>query len=62
MKVNPEKRFGRSQIGICFFIYYHWIDTTAGGLLVPEGIIRLEVSASALATISKMHFDTNLLW
>ena len=30
------------------FYYYHWVDTSAGGLLVPEGIIRTVVSASAL--------------
>ena len=36
------------------------VDTTASGLVVPEGIIRPVVSASALATISKIHFDTNL--
>jgi hypothetical protein len=24
---------------IYFFISYPWVDTTAGGLLVPEGII-----------------------
>jgi hypothetical protein len=29
------------------FYYYHWVDTTAGGLLVPDGIIRPVVSASA---------------
>ena len=28
--------------------YYHWVDTTAGGLLVPEGIIRPVVSTSVL--------------
>jgi hypothetical protein len=27
---------------------YYWVDTFAGGLLVPEGIIRQVVSASAL--------------
>ena len=42
------------------FYYYHWVDTTAGGLLVPEGIIRPVVGASALTTISKIHFVTNL--
>jgi hypothetical protein len=26
--------------------YYHWVDTSAGGLLVPEGIIQPVVSAS----------------
>jgi hypothetical protein len=30
------------------FYYYHWVDTSAGVLLVPEGIIRTVVSASAL--------------
>jgi hypothetical protein len=25
-------------------IYYHWIDTSAGGLLVPDGVIRPAVS------------------
>jgi hypothetical protein len=30
------------------FYYYHWVDTSAGGLLVLEGIIRPVVSASAL--------------
>jgi len=30
------------------FYYYHWVDTSAGGLLVPEGIIRPVVSVSAL--------------
>ena len=30
------------------FYYYHWVDTSVGGLLVPEGIIRPVVSASEL--------------
>jgi hypothetical protein len=25
-------------------IYYHWIDTSAGGLLVPDGVIHPAVS------------------
>ena len=33
---------------ISTFYYYHWVDTSAGGLLVPEGNIRPVVSASAL--------------
>ena len=33
---------------ISTFYYYHWVDTSAGGLLVPEGIIHTVVSASAL--------------
>jgi hypothetical protein len=35
------------------FYYYHWVDTSAGGLLVPEGIIRIVVSASALTWFSR---------
>jgi hypothetical protein len=29
--------------------YYHWVYTSAGGLLVVEDIIRSVVNASALA-------------
>jgi hypothetical protein len=32
---------------LCFYDY-HWVDTSAGGLLVAEGIIRPIFSASAL--------------
>ena len=28
--------------------FYHWVDTSAGGLLVPDGIIPLVANASAL--------------
>jgi hypothetical protein len=35
------------RVSDCFY-YYHWVDTSAGGLLVPEGIIQPVVSASAL--------------
>jgi hypothetical protein len=31
------------------FYYYHWVDTSASGLLVSEDIIRPVVNASALA-------------
>ena len=30
------------------FYYYHWVDTSVGGLLVPEGIIHPVVSVLAL--------------
>jgi hypothetical protein len=33
--------------GMCY--YYHWVDTSASGLLVLEDIIRPVVNASALA-------------
>jgi hypothetical protein len=29
--------------------YNHWVDTSAGGLLVPEDLIRPVVNAAALA-------------
>ena len=35
--------------GTGMFYYYHWVDTSAGGLLVPEDIIRPVVNVSALA-------------
>jgi hypothetical protein len=31
------------------FYYYHWVDTYAGRLLVPEDIIRPVANTSALA-------------
>ena len=31
--------------------YYHWVDTSAGGLLVPEGIILPVFNASTLLNI-----------
>jgi hypothetical protein len=31
------------------FYYYHWVNTSASGLLVPEDIIRPVVNAAALA-------------
>jgi len=37
----------RTKIDIYVFYYYHWVNTSAGGLLVPEGIIRPVVGASA---------------
>jgi len=30
------------------FYYYHWVDTSACGLLVPEGIVRPVVGVSVL--------------
>jgi len=31
--------------------YYHWVDTTAGGLLVPESIILLVVNVTITESI-----------
>jgi len=29
-----------TKLDIYVFYYYHWVDTSAGGLLVPNGIIH----------------------
>jgi hypothetical protein len=34
-------------------IYYHWIDTSAGGLLVPDGVIHPAVSPINLKVFGK---------
>ena len=39
---------GAHYIWYLRFCYYHWIDSSAGGLSVTEGIIRPVVSASEL--------------
>jgi hypothetical protein len=44
MKVIQEIKYLRSY-------YYHWDDTSVGGLLVPEGIIISVVNVSALVCI-----------
>ena len=36
----------RTTFDIKRFYYYYWVDTSAGELLVPEGIIRPVVSVS----------------
>ena len=33
----------------------HWVDTSAGGLSVPEGIISSVVSASVLTRFNKLY-------
>jgi hypothetical protein len=47
MKIIPETRRAH-KIWYLRFYYYHWVDTSAGGLLVPEGIICLVVIVSTL--------------
>ena len=42
---------------ISTFYYYHWVDTSAGGLLVLEGIISPVVSASALTWFNRFTYD-----
>jgi hypothetical protein len=33
----------------------HWVDTSAGKLLVPDGIIRPVISVSALTWLNDFH-------
>ena len=49
--ISPRGHHSSSSqcFGTGMFYYYHWVDTSAGGLLVPEDIIRPVVNASALA-------------
>jgi hypothetical protein len=39
VKVVQETRRDHQILYFCLY-YYHWVDTSAGGLLFPEGIIR----------------------
>jgi hypothetical protein len=39
MKIIPETRRAHYILYLRFY-YYHWVDTSADGLLVPESIIR----------------------
>ena len=58
-----QKSVGRTKFYICVFIttiLYHWVDTSAGGLLVPEGIIRPVVGALALTWFIKYTHYWNL--
>jgi hypothetical protein len=36
--LNIPSKFKKHVVGIKFD-NYHWVDTSAGGLLVPEGIL-----------------------
>jgi hypothetical protein len=50
----PDEGYSRnssSALNLISTFFYYWVDTFAGGLLVPEGIIRQVVSASALTSI-----------
>jgi hypothetical protein len=42
------------------FYYYHWVDTSAGELLVPDGIIHPVVSVAALAWFIRHMYYSNL--
>jgi hypothetical protein len=47
MKAIPETRRAHT-IKYLRFSYYHWVDSPAGGLLVPEAIISPVVSDLAM--------------
>jgi hypothetical protein len=52
MNIIPEtSRVMRTKYDIFVFYYYHWVDSSASGLLVPEIIIRPVVSASITGSI-----------
>jgi len=53
MKVIPQTRRSH-QIRYLGLYYYHWVDTSAGGLLVPEGIIHRVVSVSAKSWLIRL--------
>ena len=35
-----QKTVVRTKLDIYVVVYYHWVDTSAGGLLVPQCIIH----------------------
>jgi hypothetical protein len=60
MKVIPETRHVH-WIWYLRFYYYHLVDTSAGGLLVPEGFIRSVVSAPALTWYIRYYWNWQFL-
>jgi hypothetical protein len=46
--IVPDEGNSRNCVVHTKFYNYHWVDGSAGGLFVPEGIIHPVVSASAL--------------
>jgi hypothetical protein len=61
MKVIPETRRAH-YIWYLRFYYYHWFDTSAGGLLIPGGITRPVDSVSALIWFIRYVYFWNLLF
>jgi hypothetical protein len=55
-----QKCIMRTKFDIYVFIIYHWVDTSAGGPLVSEAIIRLIVSASARTWFIRYIYYWNL--
>jgi len=45
----PDEVYSRNvscALNLISVLYFHWVDTSPGGLLVPEGIIHPVVSVS----------------
>jgi hypothetical protein len=61
MVSSTMKRIVRTELNIYAFFYYHWVDTSDGGLLVPDGIIRPIVSDSEL-TLFIIYFYILVKW
>jgi len=59
IKVIPEARRAHQNWYLRFH-YYHWVDTSSGGLLVSEGIISPRVSDSVLTWFIRYIYYWNL--
>jgi hypothetical protein len=46
MKIIPETRLR--------LYYYHWVDISAGGLVIPDGVIHPGVNVSALVWFNSL--------
>ena len=46
MKIIPETRLRLH--------YYHWVDISAGGLVIPDGVIHPVVNVSALVWFNSL--------
>jgi hypothetical protein len=57
MEIIPETRRAHCARYLHFY-YSHWVDTSAGGHLVHEGIISLVVSVSAMTWFIRNIFLT----
>ena len=61
IKAIPETRRAH-KIKYLRFSYYHWVDSSAGGLLVPEAIISPVVSDLAMIWFNRYMYYRHLLF
>jgi hypothetical protein len=61
IKAIPETPSAHKIEYLCFS-YYHWVDTSAGGLLVPEAIISLVVGDLAMIWLNGCMYYWHLLF